>query len=99
MRKRLLDPVLLLAPILILGALAAPFIHAQFGGIMNRAKDRIDQGKQKAKLWPDWRRHPPSRAAGDQFAALAGSGLLFCFMLFVALLCLEWFLRRLWGLV
>ena len=49
MRKRLLDPALLLAPILILGALAAPFIHAQFGGIMNRAKDRIDQGKQKAK--------------------------------------------------
>jgi hypothetical protein len=59
----------------------------------------LPQGKQKAKLWPDWRRHPPSRAAGDQVAALASSGLLFCFILFVALLCLEWFLRRLWGLV
>src|SRR5262249_28731230 len=27
----------------------------------------LPQGKQKAKLWPDWRRNPPSRSASDQF--------------------------------
>ena len=30
---------------------------------------------------------------------LVSSGILACFMLFVGLLCLEWFLRRRWGLV
>src|SRR5207253_10509270 len=59
----------------------------------------LPQGKQKAKLWPDWRRHPQSRSPGDQLAALADSGILVCFLLFVSLLCLEWFLRRFWGLV
>jgi len=59
----------------------------------------LPQGKQKAKLWPDWRRHPQSSSAGDQFAALAGSGILVCFLFFVLVLCLEWLLRRLWGLV
>jgi uncharacterized membrane protein len=57
------------------------------------------QHKLKAKLWPDWRRSPTSPAARDQFAALAGSGILVCFLLFVILLSLEWFLRRYWGLV
>ena len=35
----------------------------------------------------------------DQFVTLAGSGILVSFVLFVTLLCLEWFLRRYWGLV
>jgi predicted Zn-dependent protease len=37
--------------ILLLTAAAIPalLLNAQFGGIINRAKDRIDQGKQKAK--------------------------------------------------
>jgi hypothetical protein len=59
----------------------------------------LPQGKQKARLWPDWRRHPASSSAGDQFLALAGSGILVCFLFFVLVLCLEWLLRRLWGLV
>jgi uncharacterized membrane protein len=59
----------------------------------------LPQNKPKSKLWPDWRRTPPSRTAGDQAAALAGSGILACFLLFVVVLCLEWFLRRYWGLV
>ncbi|HEV3448186.1 MAG TPA: glutamine amidotransferase [Gemmataceae bacterium] len=59
----------------------------------------LPQGKQKARLWPDWRRHPASNSAGDQFLALAGSGILLCFLFFVLVLCLEWLLRRVWGLV
>jgi len=59
----------------------------------------LPQSRPRAKLWPDWRRGPASPAARDQFAALAGSGILTCFVLFVALVCGEWFLRRYWGLV
>ena len=59
----------------------------------------LPQGKQKAKLWPDWRRHPADRSAAAQLAALASSGILPCFLVFVFLLGLEWLLRRLWGLV
>jgi uncharacterized membrane protein len=57
------------------------------------------QAQSKVKLWPDWKRTPPSRTVRDQGAALVGSGILACFLLFVSLLCLEWFLRRYWGLV
>ncbi|MCC6418758.1 MAG: hypothetical protein IT429_11030 [Gemmataceae bacterium] len=52
--------------------------------------------------WPNWQRWqqaPQSLSAGEQLAALWGSGMLACFLLFVALLCLEWFLRRRWGMV
>jgi uncharacterized membrane protein len=59
----------------------------------------LAHSRPKAKLWPDWRRTPASKAPRDQLAALAGSGILACFVLFVLLLCLEWFLRRRWGLV
>ena len=37
------------AAILTLAAASAFLLGAQFGGILNRAKDKIDQGKQKAK--------------------------------------------------
>ena len=47
----------------------------------------LPQGRQKAELWPDWRRNTLS------------SFLVGLFALFVAVLCLEWFLRRRWGLV
>jgi uncharacterized membrane protein len=63
------------------------------------ATQPLPQAKPKPKLWPDWRRAPPSKSANDQFAALAGSGILACFLLFVCVLCLEWFFRRHWGLV
>src|SRR5262245_57746439 len=59
----------------------------------------LPQSKPKTKVWPDWRRTPPSRGAGDQLSSLAGSGLLLVFGLFVALLGAEWLLRRYWGLV
>ena len=61
--------------------------------------ESLPQNKSKAQVWPDWRRNPPSRAVNDQMMALASSGILGCFVLFVVLLCLEWFLRRWWGLV
>jgi uncharacterized membrane protein len=57
------------------------------------------QSRPKAKLWPDWRRSPPSSSVRDQVAALAGSGILLAFVLFVGLLSVEWGLRRYWGLV
>jgi predicted Zn-dependent protease len=37
------------AVILIIAGVSAFLLNAQFGGILNRAKDKIDQGKQKAK--------------------------------------------------
>jgi len=43
--------------------------------------------RPKTELWPDWRR--------SQTSAFLPAFL----MAFVALLCLEWFLRRYWGLV
>lgn len=47
----------------------------------------LPQGQQKAETWPDWRRNTVSE-------------FLFAFLLlFVAVLSLEWFLRRAWGLV
>jgi uncharacterized membrane protein len=47
----------------------------------------LPQAKSKAEVWPDWRRH-----------TLSGF-LVWFFLMFVALLSLEWFLRRNWGLV
>ncbi len=55
--------------------------------------------RARAELWPDWRRTPVGDTAGEQLAALWTSGLLLTFVLFVALLSLEWFLRRRWGMV
>jgi uncharacterized membrane protein len=59
----------------------------------------VVQGKAKSRLWPDWRRAPGSGSGGDQLRALTGSGILACYLLFVAILCTEWGLRRYWGLV
>jgi uncharacterized membrane protein len=47
----------------------------------------LPHARAKANTWPDWRRNQMS-------AFLVGF-----FLLFVALLSLEWFLRRRWGLV
>src|SRR5262249_40198679 len=38
------------------------------------ATQPLPQAKPKPKLWPDWRRSPPSRSANDQLATLANSG-------------------------
>ncbi|HMF15626.1 MAG TPA: hypothetical protein VKE98_00395, partial [Gemmataceae bacterium] len=55
--------------------------------------------KPKADLWPDWRRNPSSDAFIDQIETLWNSTALLCFLLFSAFLCLEWYLRRRWGMV
>jgi hypothetical protein len=55
--------------------------------------------RARAEVWPDWRVTPVSGEASDQLAALWTSGLLLAFALFVALVSLEWFLRRRWGMV
>jgi hypothetical protein len=62
-------------------------------------KKPLPQAKAKIELWPDWKRNPPSRTFDDQLTTLWSSGLLLCFLLFVSLVCLEWFLRRRWGMV
>jgi uncharacterized membrane protein len=51
------------------------------------AAQPLPQGRPKANLWPDWRNNQ-----------LSGF-LVGFFLVFVALLSLEWFLRRRWGLV
>jgi uncharacterized membrane protein len=51
------------------------------------ASQPLPQARPKANLWPDWRR-------GSLSGFLPGF-----FLLFVALVSLEWFLRRRWGLV
>jgi len=51
------------------------------------ADQPVPQARTKANLWPDWRRNTLTPF------------LTIFFLLFVALLTLEWFLRRRWGLV
>jgi hypothetical protein len=51
------------------------------------ANQPLPQSRPKANLWPEWRRNQ-----------LSGF-LVGLFLLFVAILSLEWFLRRRWGLV
>jgi uncharacterized membrane protein len=53
----------------------------------------------RPELWPNWRQNPTSKTPWDQIAALWNSAALLCFLAFTFLLCLEWFLRRRWGLV
>jgi uncharacterized membrane protein len=59
----------------------------------------LPQATPKVDLWPDWKRNPPSRTLDDQVETLVTSGILLSFVLFVALVCLEWYLRRRWGMV
>jgi uncharacterized membrane protein len=57
------------------------------------------KGRSKADLWPDWRRNPASEGVAEQVGTLWASGALVCFVLFCTCVCLEWFLRRRWGMV
>jgi uncharacterized membrane protein len=59
----------------------------------------MDAGRASSSRWPDWRRNPASDGLRDQTAALWQSFALPCFLAFCSLLCLEWFLRRRWGMV
>jgi uncharacterized membrane protein len=58
------------------------------GGLLTQLENQaLPQSRPKANHWPDWRRNQTS------------SFLVGFFLLFVAVLSLEWFLRRRWGLV
>jgi hypothetical protein len=59
----------------------------------------VSQSRPRGTVWPDWRRNPESTSLADQVGTLWGSGLLLSFVLFVGFLCVEWFLRRRWGMV
>ena len=59
----------------------------------------VPQARPRGAVWPDWRRNPASGSLEDQAATLWESGLLLSFVLFVSFLCVEWFLRRRWGMV
>jgi uncharacterized membrane protein len=56
-------------------------------------------GKPKKEYWPDWRRTADPGDFGEQIDVLWNSTALACFLIFVSVLCLEWFLRRRWGMV
>jgi uncharacterized membrane protein len=70
---------------------------AQFLEELGARQDTLN--KPKAELWPDWRRNPASDSVGDQLSTLWHSAALGCFLAFAGLLCVEWFLRRRWGMV
>ena len=58
--------------------------------------------KERARAveyWPPWDLDPGSSELIDQLPALWRSAALGCFLLFVALVCSEWALRRMWGMV
>jgi uncharacterized membrane protein len=55
--------------------------------------------RSRAERWPDWDRTPVSNSLGEEVAVLWSSGMLACFLAFVALLSAEWYLRRRWGMV
>lgn len=56
------------------------------------------EGRLKTSHWPDWKRLPASEQMRDQVPALWHSFALVGFVLFVAFLACEWFLRRHWDL-
>jgi hypothetical protein len=55
--------------------------------------------QSRPQFWPEWRREPVSVALPDQWSALWQSATLPVFLLFCSLICVEWALRRHWGLV
>jgi hypothetical protein len=57
-------------------------------------------GKAQVHLYPNWKETPrKGDPAVEQMKALAATVMPYFMVAFVALLCLEWFLRRSWGLV
>ncbi len=66
----------------------------------NLSAQQQAQSKGKPQLWPEWRSNPPAPDDyGSQIGTLWTSTALPCFLLFTAFLCVEWFLRRRWGMV
>jgi hypothetical protein len=77
-----------------------PATEENFADLLQELRNKpLPQASPKVDLWPDWKRNPPSRAFDDQLTTLLGSGIFLCFILFVSFVCLEWYLRRRWGMV
>ena len=72
----------------------------KLAGLLEEVISERDPSSQgKVEHWPDWRRNPASDSVADQISALWNSTALPCFLAFTSLLCMEWYLRRRWGLV
>ena len=70
---------------------------------VNQLLDELQAAKAPAttrvRVWPDWKRPPASDSIGSQLSTLWQSTALACVAVYVFVLCLEWFLRRRWGMV
>ena len=70
---------------------------------VNQLLDELQAAKAPATTrthhWPDWKRPPDCDSIRSQLAALWQSTALACVVIYVFVLCLEWFLRRRWGMV
>ncbi|MBI2805739.1 MAG: VWA domain-containing protein [Planctomycetes bacterium] len=74
--------------------------EAAFVQFLDELREQVNrESRQKTVHWPDWKRLPTSESARDQLPALWSSFALVSLLLFVALICGEWSLRRWWGLV
>jgi uncharacterized membrane protein len=72
----------------------------KFAALLDELRaQQAEAAKPKLQLWPDWRRNPASDSLSDQMETLWNSTALGCFLLFSTFLCVEWFLRRRWGMV
>jgi uncharacterized membrane protein len=74
--------------------------ESEVAELLNQLIRKNSLASQSHKVvWPDWNRDPISPAPADQVSALISSGLIFFYLLFCGLLCLEWLLRRQWNMV
>jgi uncharacterized membrane protein len=83
-------------------ATGGKFAHADERNLVERLAE-LDGNRvpaqAKIRKWPDWRRDPPSEGSiADQFAVLWQSTALGCLAVYMTCLCLEWYLRRKWGM-
>jgi uncharacterized membrane protein len=83
-------------------AAGGKFAHADERNLLERLGEldgtRV-QAQVKLRKWPDWRRDPPGEASiGEQFDVLWRSTALGCLAVYMTCLCLEWYLRRRWGM-
>ena len=83
-------------------AAGGKFAHADERNVVERLGE-LEGARVPAQVtirkWPDWRRDPPSESSiADQFDVLWRSTALGCLAVYMTCLCLEWYLRRRWGM-